>query len=57
MTVHRYIENDGVLFSTRKLFISANRGHVFGLDSGKIDMRGDIMETRCHLETAMPYSS
>ncbi len=40
-----FIEYDGVLFFTRKLSISVKQGHFFGLDSGKIGMRGDIMET------------
>jgi hypothetical protein len=44
------IEDDGVLFYIGQLPISANRGHFFGLASYKIDMRGDILETRCHSE-------
>ncbi len=45
VTVHPYIEDDRVLFFTRKLPISAKEGHFFGLASGKIGMRGDILET------------
>ena len=30
-----YIEDDGVLFFTRKMFSSAKNGHVFGLDLEK----------------------
>jgi hypothetical protein len=39
------IEDDGVLFFTRKLSISAKSGYFLGLASGKIGMRGDILET------------
>jgi hypothetical protein len=45
-----FIEDDGVLFFLHKVPILANRGHFFGLASGKIGMRGDILETRCHAE-------
>ncbi len=50
------IETDGVLFFLRIMPVSANRRHFFGLASDKIDMRGDFMETQCHLEIAMLFS-
>jgi len=45
VTFHPFIEDDRVLFCTRTLPISANDGHFLGLASGKIDVRGDILET------------
>ena len=42
---HPVIESDGVLFFTLKLPIPAKNKHFIGYASGKIDMRGDILET------------
>ncbi len=52
----QFIEDDRVLFFTWKLRISANHGRFFGLASGKIGMRGDTLDTECHLEIALSFS-
>jgi hypothetical protein len=39
------IEDDGVLFFTRKLSISAKKGYVIGYVSGKIGVCSDKMES------------
>jgi len=49
---HKFIEADRVLFFTGQLSISAKDKHILGLASGKIDVRKDILETGCHVETA-----
>ena len=41
----RAIEADDELFFIGKLPISAKNGPLFGLASGKIGVRGDILET------------
>ena len=45
VTFHTFIESNGVLFLTLKLPNPAKNKHFIGYASGKIDMRGDILET------------
>jgi len=51
------IEYYRVLFFTLKLSNPVKNKHVIGYASGKIDMRGDIMETGCHSGIAVLFGS